>query len=257
LETFNYSFTIIIVEHIKFEIMKKRFTYLFIYILLFSCTVFGQIKSNKTPISKDSIKTPFKERIVEFNNDTKSEEIIINIKEQTPIFELMINSTINAGKLKVEVVDPAGITQGNFTVSANSTFDKGETTNGNISKCLKNPQQGDWKVKFFSIKANGKIIIKTNFENDYFIIVPKEFTPNGDGNNDILRLETYNISEIIAFKIFNRWGNLVFSSNKINKGWDGKLNGELQKSESYYYIVKAKTASGLEVTKNGILLLSK
>jgi len=92
---------------------------------------------------------------------------------------------------------------------------------------------------------------------EYYIEAPTAFTPNGDGNNDDFYLETFNIDEIIEFKIFNRWGNLVFATNNLDEGWDGTVGGKLQNADTYAWFVKAITIFGFEVTKNGSVILLK
>jgi len=57
------------------------------------------------------------------------------------------------------------------------------------------------------------------------IFVPSAFTPNQDGRNDILRPVLMGIKEFHYFKIFNRWGQLLFETKSSGSGWDGKLNG--------------------------------
>lgn len=71
--------------------------------------------------------------------------------------------------------------------------------------------------------------------------VPSAFTPNGDGINDIVYVEGWGIKKLISFDIYNRWGELVFSSNDINIGWDGTYKGKLQNTESYAYTVVVET----------------
>ena len=72
------------------------------------------------------------------------------------------------------------------------------------------------------------------------IVLPDAFTPNGDGVNDILYVEGWGIEELLSFKIYNRWGELLFETNDLNEGWDGKYKGELQNPDSYAYVVEAK-----------------
>jgi gliding motility-associated-like protein len=55
--------------------------------------------------------------------------------------------------------------------------------------------------------------------------VPNAFTPNNDGLNDQLLPFMIGIKELKYFKIFNRWGELVFESHDTKKGWDGKYKG--------------------------------
>jgi gliding motility-associated-like protein len=89
---------------------------------------------------------------------------------------------------------------------------------------------------------------------DFYLEAPSAFTPNGDSNNDIFRFESKNILEL-DLKIFNRWGDIVFSTSDINQGWDGNVNGHPQNVDTYKYTVKGKSKHGYEFTKNGEFLL--
>jgi gliding motility-associated-like protein len=86
--------------------------------------------------------------------------------------------------------------------------------------------------------------------------IPNAFTPNGDGLNDyfrILGLPPENITQF-NLQIFNRWGQLVFSSKDILEGWDGKLNGEVCPEGDYVWVIfyednkKTKTSNKGTVT---------
>jgi gliding motility-associated-like protein len=70
--------------------------------------------------------------------------------------------------------------------------------------------------------------------------VPDVFTPNGDGTNDIIYVKGWGIEKLHYFKIFNRWGELVFESNDINHGWNGYYKDKLQMADTYSYIVSVK-----------------
>jgi gliding motility-associated-like protein len=67
------------------------------------------------------------------------------------------------------------------------------------------------------------------------IWVPSGFTPNKDGKNDILRPITKGIKQLIHFNVFNRWGQLIYSTNRMGEGWDGTYKNELQPSGAYVY----------------------
>lgn len=74
-----------------------------------------------------------------------------------------------------------------------------------------------------------------------FIKVPTTFTPNGDGVNDIIYAKGWGVKELIEFKIFNRWGELIFVSNDMEIGWDGYYKGVLQNNDIYVYKIQALT----------------
>jgi gliding motility-associated-like protein len=88
------------------------------------------------------------------------------------------------------------------------------------------------------------------------IEIPTAFSPNYDGVNDIYRiLKTLNIQEIDFFKIFNRWGQVVFETNDIRQGWDGTVYGEPQDMGVYAYIIKALNRDGETIVKDGSVTL--
>ncbi len=70
--------------------------------------------------------------------------------------------------------------------------------------------------------------------------VPQAFSPNGDGVNDILYAKGWGIERLLSFRIYNRWGELVFETDDINQGWDGRYKGEIQNPDSYAYVVVVK-----------------
>ncbi len=87
--------------------------------------------------------------------------------------------------------------------------------------------------------------------------VPNVFTPNGDGINDIFRVQVLSSTSFHAV-IINRWGRKVYEWSDQSGGWDGKVNGTDASPGTYYYII---TARGLEknnppkYVKKGALLL--
>ena len=95
------------------------------------------------------------------------------------------------------------------------------------------------------------------------IQVPNTFTPDGDGVNDMLSpvipIEIADAFSNYEFKIFNRWGNSVFSSNSMESGWDGKIDNSRATSDVYVWVFKARAQSCngevLEIFQNGDVTL--
>lgn len=71
------------------------------------------------------------------------------------------------------------------------------------------------------------------------IYMPTAFSPNDDGNNDDFRMYSSNITEIDYFRIYDRWGALLWETNDINEGWDGRVKGVLANSGVYVYSLEA------------------
>ena len=220
--------------------------------MLLPLIFFGQNKTSNTLKLKNSTATYFDDKVISFNNDSKTEEIIINVKDKTPVMDLNINGSVSYGTLKLEVFNPNGESVRRVKIKVKlKNPNKNGVSIGEINKFVKNPELGNWMVKLTGVKVTGKINIKANFENDYYINAQESFTPDGNGKNDTLILETYNISEVTSFQVLNKFGKVIFLTKNINKGWDGKVKSELQESGRYNYIVYAKTSSGLEVSKTG------
>jgi gliding motility-associated-like protein len=70
------------------------------------------------------------------------------------------------------------------------------------------------------------------------IYVPNAFTPNGNGRNDYLHPILRGIKELHYFRVYNRWGQLVFESKENGKGWDGRVNGVLQGQQVVVWLVE-------------------
>jgi gliding motility-associated-like protein len=84
------------------------------------------------------------------------------------------------------------------------------------------------------------------------IYVPTGFTPNGDGKNDLLRPVYVGITQLEKFKVYNRWGQEVFSTKSMYDGWDGSIDGKIQGSGSYIWFVQAKNYLGQPVFLKGL-----
>ncbi len=82
------------------------------------------------------------------------------------------------------------------------------------------------------------------------IFIPNAFTPNQDKENDILFVRGRNVEEM-NLKIYNRWGELVFETDKQSVGWDGTFKGELVDPAVFVYHLTVKCVDGQEYFKKG------
>ncbi|HYO21199.1 MAG TPA: T9SS type B sorting domain-containing protein [Flavisolibacter sp.] len=87
------------------------------------------------------------------------------------------------------------------------------------------------------------------------IYVPTAFTPNRDGKNDILRPVTMGIKELKYFKVFNRWGQLLFESRTQSAGWDGKINGNQQATGVVVWVAEGVGSDGQQYIRRGTTVL--
>lgn len=90
--------------------------------------------------------------------------------------------------------------------------------------------------------ASGCITIDTQLvkiNKDIVIYVPNAFTPNNDGLNDFLKPFMIGIKELKYFKIFNRWGQLIYETSDPKKGWDGKQSGVPVQTHTLVWMLEA------------------
>lgn len=84
--------------------------------------------------------------------------------------------------------------------------------------------------------------------------VPNAFTPGRFGQNAIVKVVGFGITKMI-WRIYNRWGQLMFQSNDPNIGWDGTYGGKIQAMDVYAYTLEAEFFNGAHVAKKGDITL--
>lgn len=86
--------------------------------------------------------------------------------------------------------------------------------------------------------------------------VPNAFTPNNDGQNDIFRATPVGIRKLDFFRVYNRYGELVFETNVIGRGWNGEYKGKAQPIGNYVWYLKGTDRLGsMRQMKGNVLLL--
>jgi gliding motility-associated-like protein len=93
------------------------------------------------------------------------------------------------------------------------------------------------------------------FTIDPDLLVPSGFTPNGDGNNDVFRPIPIGMRSLNAFKVYNRWGQLMFSTTEQKRGWDGKFKGSNQDSGTYVWYAEGKDYKNNQIQRKGYVVL--
>jgi gliding motility-associated-like protein len=113
--------------------------------------------------------------------------------------------------------------------------------NGSTSFSISITQPGAYSLQLSNLcgTKSDQIIISKGLCKLY---VPSAFTPNGDGLNDIFRARGKDVKEF-KIQVYNRWGQLVYETSEINKGWDGKINGIKQPNGVYIWLIRFKIFS--------------
>jgi gliding motility-associated-like protein len=95
--------------------------------------------------------------------------------------------------------------------------------------------------------------IKINFKSHIFI--PSAFTPNNDALNDVLKPFLSNQYKLQSFSIYNRWGQIVFTTGSYGAGWNGKANNAIQPAGVYIWMIRATDRNGELIKRKGTFVL--
>lgn len=98
------------------------------------------------------------------------------------------------------------------------------------------------------------IVVLTPLCKEPFVFLPTGFSPNGDGENDVLKLETRFATEAY-WAIYNRWGQKIFETSDLDGAWDGTYKGEPQPVDTYGYYLRVRCPGGTEWVKKGNITL--
>jgi gliding motility-associated-like protein len=86
--------------------------------------------------------------------------------------------------------------------------------------------------------------------------MPDAFSPNGDGRNDVIHPMVFCDFTLDEYRIYDRWGQELFSSESISGGWDGTRNGSQADVGVYHYIlIGRRTSNGEKITTKGNFML--
>jgi gliding motility-associated-like protein len=87
------------------------------------------------------------------------------------------------------------------------------------------------------------------------VYVPTGFTPNQDGKNDVLRPFVNNLVARFEFRIYNRYGELIFETSTPGKGWNGRWKGLDQPPGTYVWMLTYDMNNRKRVFKGTTVLL--
>ena len=180
------------------------------------------------------------------------------------VYEAMADGTSTA-VVKAHVVDGSGAPVAGATVQF--AIDSGSAQFVGSQPILTDAN-GDAVISLTSTKVGftlvtatvgGKAIINGSPARVYFaginIYVPKAFSPNNDGTNDLLKPILVGIQEFHYFTVYNRWGNIIFTTTDPNQGWDGTFKGVAQPVETYLWIAEGIDVNGKKIVAKGMTSL--
>jgi gliding motility-associated-like protein len=126
------------------------------------------------------------------------------------------------------IADPTTVVTGNITYTVEATTTLGCTATGRIV-----------------VEAATKV----------GLTVPNAFTPNNDGHNDILKVLGFGIQSLKYFRVYNRWGQLVFASADAGLGWNGSVGGQQAPGGTYVWMAAGVDFNGRLMQGEGTVIL--
>lgn len=97
--------------------------------------------------------------------------------------------------------------------------------------------------------------VATEVTEAYRFGVADAFTPNGDGINDVIKVDGVGVRQLLEFRIFSRSGTQVFYTDDISESWDGTYNDNPQAIDSYAYVIRAEMWNGKVIEEKGTFSL--
>jgi len=124
-------------------------------------------------------------------------------------------------------------------------------------------EEGDYTIRLIAINDFG--CRDTAFKENYIrinaggvLLVPDAFTPNGDGVNDSFKPVFEGVErDAYTFRVYNRWGELLFETHDIDEAWDGTFQGEMSESEVYVWQVQGRYYGSDHFQEKGRVMLLK
>jgi len=89
------------------------------------------------------------------------------------------------------------------------------------------------------------------------IYVPTAFSPNNDGHNDKLTPIALGMKSVDLFIVYNRWGQLIYKTTNIGKGWNGMFKGMTQDIGTYVWYAEGMTYLNKKIQRKGTVVLIK
>jgi gliding motility-associated-like protein len=130
-------------------------------------------------------------------------------------------------------------------------------SNANISNPIIQPQQSAlyYVYGLDSASCAGYDSIWVEVDQSNPTVMPSAFSPDGDGNNDVFRPWNKKFENYQEFRVFNRWGQEVYSAKGVDNGWDGTYRGERCDMDTYFYTLRLAYPDGNVKTLRGEVLL--
>lgn len=119
------------------------------------------------------------------------------------------------------------------------TTPEGENNNGTFTTPVLAADQTFYVRYINGVCQSDLVAVTVKVLDRTAVYVPTAFSPNRDGKNDVLKAIAYGKVRLVYFTVYNRWGQVVFTTTTFSKGWDGTISGQPAETGVYVWVVKA------------------
>ncbi|MDX9852992.1 MAG: Ig-like domain-containing protein, partial [Tenuifilaceae bacterium] len=222
-----------------------------------------------TPVSGYMGSVVFFYRITDFDGDYSIARVTVNVVENLPTIVavddaviMMMNTTVDVNVL----MNDTGIEKSSCTIYIHNDVKNGYATMSSDGVLTYTPYidfVGSDSLTYSICMGESncaQAVVRITVEEPVpdALFIPEGFSPDGDGINDYFEIKGLKFFGRASVKIYNRWGNIVYSSDDYNNDWDGKSNvalsvGKTLPTGTYYYIIEVKGEKSKSYTGNVFL----
>jgi len=133
-------------------------------------------------------------------------------------------------------------------------FDNYLWQDGSVNSTYSVKTAGIYRVTVGTKCGTASVSIRVD-ENNCQVYFPTVFTPNGDNNNDVFKILNAYAVEKYQLSIFNRFGQMIFQTSNVAKGWDGTFNGKRQNQGTYVWLCNYTENNIVHQLKGTVVLI--
>ena len=195
--------------------------------------------------------------IVSDKNGCKDTSSILQVKDISPVIPPPVYDFVYAKRGGTALVRNSNGITGSYEIfdSPNSLLPIASNTSGTFRTVVLQSDKDYWVERVVGSCRSVRVKVHVNVIDYSNVFVPNAFTPNNDSKNDLLRIKVFGKIMIDGFTVYNRWGQQVFFTADVNKGWDGNKNGLPLPTAAYTWFIQGYDIDGTPIHLKGTVTL--
>ncbi|NVN95990.1 MAG: gliding motility-associated C-terminal domain-containing protein [Bacteroidetes bacterium] len=208
-------------------------------------------QTQASPIVSPKTTTIYTVNGSDLNTCSNTAFVTVNVSPQPKPKVVVSPNPVSVYEPTVHIYDGSGETNNYVWFLGDNTT----TTQNNFYHTYSDKDTGSYLINVIATNIHGCIDSASLWvivQPDVTFYIPNSFSPNNDGVNDVFKVYGMGI-ESFEMSIYDRWGKIVYTSEDMNAGWDGKINNELAPDGTYAYVIIYKDNSSIKHSKSGAI----